>query len=387
MDTSSRDPGTALSGRLRLPGLAACRRRRPTPLPSNRSNETIAGVWRCRPDWIRYAQDLDRRPWLLRKARAAILLLRPAQWVKNLFLFAALVFGPKRSDPAAIIGAFEAFGIFCLLSGAVYAFNDLLDYKEDAHHPTKRKRPVASGAITPGQAGVIAVICATIGTFASLKLAEGFAVTAISYLLISFVYTTWGKHRVLVDVILIAIGFVIRALAGAQAIEVDVSAWLVVCTFTLCLFLGFGKRRCELAVIDDSETARSHRRTLASYTPDLLNQLLSVTGGGAVITFLLYTLDPTTPSPHSLVFTTPLVFYAVFRYASVIERGQRTGPTDVLIKDRPFLFTAIAWTLITLCLIAYGHRIDRYLPRLRYPGMPAPEKPAVAPASNNPISG
>ena len=315
---------------------------------------------------------------MLKRIRAAILLLRPAQWVKNLFLFAALVFGPRRSDPAAIFAAAEGFAIFCLLSGAVYAFNDLLDYKEDALHPTKRRRPVASGEVSPGLAGIISVICAGAGTLAALRLPESFAVTAVSYLILSFVYTVWGKHRVLVDVILIAIGFVIRALAGAQAIEVDVSAWLVVCTFTLCLFLGFGKRRCEVAVIDNGDQARAHRPTLASYTPDLLNQLLSVTGGGAVITFLLYTLDPTTPSPHSLVFTTPLVFYAVFRYASVIERGERTGPTDVLIKDRPFLFTAITWTVITIGLIGYGHRIDRYLPRLRYPGMPAVEKPASA---------
>ncbi|HUN80325.1 MAG TPA: decaprenyl-phosphate phosphoribosyltransferase [Phycisphaerae bacterium] len=320
---------------------------------------------------------------MLQKARAAILLLRPAQWVKNLFLFAALVFGPKRGQTAAIIAAAEAFGIFCLLSGAVYAFNDLLDYREDAHHPTKRNRPVASGRISPGQAGLIAILCAAFGTFVSLRLPPGFAVTAVAFLILNFVYTVWGKHRVLVDVIMIAIGFVIRALAGAQAIDVEVSAWLVVCTFTLCLFLGFGKRRCELAVIDNGVTARSHRATLALYTPDLLNQLLSVTGGGAVITFLLYTLDPTTPSPHSLVFTTPLVFYAVFRYASVIERGERTGPTDVLIKDKPFLVTAIAWTLITLGLIAYGPKIERFLPKLRYPGMPAPEKPADALDPNN----
>jgi 4-hydroxybenzoate polyprenyltransferase len=313
---------------------------------------------------------------LIRTVRAAILLVRPAQWVKNIFLFGALVFGAKRSDPAAMATALEGFVIFCMLSGAVYAFNDLLDYKEDALHPTKRKRPIASGAISPALAGLISVVLAAVGTFLSLRLPQGFSVTAVSYLILNFIYTTWGKHRVLLDVILIAIGFVIRALAGAQAIEVDVSAWLVVCTFTLCLFLGFGKRRCELAVIDNGEQAKAHRATLADYTPDLLNQLLSVTGGGAVITFLLYTLDPTTPSPHSMVFTTPLVFYAIFRYASVIERGERTGPTDVLIKDRPFLLTAIAWTLITLSLIAYGPQIEKYLPRLRYPGMPAVSQPA-----------
>ena len=315
---------------------------------------------------------------MLKTFVAAIQLTRPAQWVKNIFVFGALVFGPRRSDPAALMLSVAAFAIFCLLSGAVYAFNDLLDYREDALHPTKKKRPVASGAISPGVAGVLSVALAVAGTLAALKLPQGFALTAVSYLLLNMFYSLWGKSRVILDVILIAIGFVLRALAGAQAIEVDVSAWLVVCTFTLCLFLGFGKRRCELAVIDNQSLAASHRPTLAAYTQDLLNQLLSVTGGGAVITFLLYTLDPTTPSPHTLVFTTPLVFYAIFRYASVIERGERTGPTDVLIKDRPFLVTAILWTLITLVMIAYGPALERHLPRLRYPGMP----PATAPAAS-----
>ncbi|MBI5762571.1 MAG: decaprenyl-phosphate phosphoribosyltransferase [Planctomycetes bacterium] len=312
---------------------------------------------------------------MVRTVLAAIQLTRPAQWVKNVFVFGALVFGARRGDPSAIAQATAAFAIFCMLSGAVYAFNDLLDYKEDAHHPTKKRRPVASGALSPGLAGVISILLATVGVFLSFRLPQSFALTAVGYLSLNLVYSLWAKHRVLLDVILIAIGFVIRALAGAAAIEVEVSAWLVVCTFTLCLFLGFGKRRCEIAVIESGEKAKSHRSTLAHYTPDLLNQLLSVTGGGAVITFLLYTLDPSTPSPHSLVFTTPLVFFAIFRYAFVIEQGELTGPTDVLIKDRPFLITAILWTLITGGLIAYGPAVEKYLPRLRYPGMPATTQP------------
>lgn len=312
---------------------------------------------------------------MVRTVLAAIQLTRPAQWVKNVFVFGALVFGARRGDPSAIAHATAAFAIFCMLSGAVYAFNDLLDYKEDAHHPTKKRRPVASGALSPGLAGVISIVLTVVGVLASFRLPQGFAMTAIGYLSLNLFYSLWGKHRVLLDVILIAIGFVIRALAGAAAINVEVSAWLVVCTFTLCLFLGFGKRRCEIAVIESGEKAKSHRSTLAHYTPDLLNQLLSVTGGGAVITFLLYTLDPSTPSPHSLVFTTPLVFFAIFRYAFVIEQGILTGPTDVLIKDRPFLVTAILWTVITGGLIAYGPAVEKYLPRLRYPGMPPATQP------------
>ena len=311
---------------------------------------------------------------------AAIQLTRPAQWVKNVFVFAALVFGVKLDAPEAvepILYSLAAFVIFCMLSGAVYAFNDLLDHKEDTLHPTKRHRPVASGAISPATAGCIAVLLSAAGSVLALNISQGFALTAVGYLVLNLFYSLWGKKRVLLDVILIAIGFVIRALAGAQAIDVPVSAWLVVCTFTLCLFLGFGKRRCELAVLHADGQAANHRATLSEYTIELLTQLLAVTGAMAVITFLLYTLDPSNPSPHSLVFTTPLVFYAIFRYGMVISRGDRTGPTDILIRDRPFLATAVLWTLLTLILIVFEDRgIERFLPPLRYPGVPAASQPA-----------
>jgi 4-hydroxybenzoate polyprenyltransferase len=318
---------------------------------------------------------------LLNVLRATIELVRPAQWIKNVFVFCAFIFGANRADPQAFLHALElalaAFGVFCLLSSAVYAFNDLADYKEDLQHPTKRLRPVARGTISPIAAAVIAICLAVAGAVLSLRMPQGFAVTAITYLVLNAFYTVWGKHCVLLDVILIAIGFVLRALAGAQAIQVEVSAWLVICTFTLCLFLGFGKRRCELAVLENNAKAGAHRATLAVYTPELLSQLLSVTGGIAVITFLLYTLDPRTPSPRSMVFTTPLVFYAIFRYATVISGGRRTGPTDILINDRPFLITALLWIALTLGLVFHGPSIERYLPRLRYPGESPPSQPAV----------
>lgn len=315
---------------------------------------------------------------MLRTLRAIIQLMRPAQWVKNVFVFGALVFGAKREDADAILLALSAFVIFCMLSAAVYAFNDLLDYREDAKHPSKKHRPVASGVISPFLAGVIALVLAGAGVLVSLAMPQGFVLPVGVYLLLNLLYSLWGKRQPLLDVILIAIGFVLRALAGAQAIEVPVSAWLVVCTFTLCLFLGFGKRRCELAVLQTNEKAKSHRSTLSVYSSELLTQLLAVTGAMAVITFLLYTLDPYAPTQHLMVFTTPLVFYAIFRYAMVISQGERTGPTDVLIRDRPFLFTAILWTLFTLVLIFFQDRgIKNYLPTLRYPGTPAATQPSV----------
>lgn len=319
---------------------------------------------------------------MVRPLRAVIQLLRPAQWVKNVFVFSALVFGVKNTDPAAILTSIEAFVIFCMLASAVYALNDLVDYREDALHPTKKNRPVASGALSPAVAGVIAVVLAATGLILAARLPRGFFLTSAGYLLLNLCYTFVGKREVLLDVILIAIGFVMRALAGAQAIEVEVSAWLIICTFTLCLFLGFGKRRCELASIGDKDKAKAHRATLMHYTPDLLNQLLAVTGGIAIITFLLYTLDPGSPgASHNMVFTTPLVVYAIFRYSMVIAGGERTGPTDILVRDRPFLITALLWVALTIALMYRPHVVEPYLPKLRYPGvaatMPAPREPGT----------
>lgn len=318
----------------------------------------------------------------MRTLFASIRLLRPAQWVKNVFVLAALVFGVRPTSPGAgeaLLRAIEALGIFCMLSSSVYAFNDLMDYREDALHPTKRNRPVASGAVSPALAGAIAIGLAVFGSFAALQMPRGFALTAVSYLILNLFYSLAGKRMVLLDVILIAIGFVLRALAGAQAIQVPVSAWLIVCTFTLCLFLGFGKRRCELAVLEAGGEAKKHRATLASYSLEILTQLMSVSGAMAVITFLLYTLDGSNPTPRTLVFTTPLVFFAIFRYALVIARGQRTGPTDVLIRDRPFLVTAVAWVVITVGLIMFDKQVSPYLPRLRYPGEARPTSPYIPP--------
>ncbi|MCZ6817463.1 MAG: decaprenyl-phosphate phosphoribosyltransferase [Planctomycetota bacterium] len=306
---------------------------------------------------------------MVQSLRAAILLTRPPQWIKNVFVFAGLVFGSKLRDPHAVLYSLFAFAIFCMLSSAIYALNDGLDYREDAQHPAKKNRPVASGAIAPSSAIAFGAVLAILALLAAYQLPKAFFWTALAYLAVNVVYSFWGKQRVLLDVILISIGFVLRALAGAEAIEVEVSAWLVICTFTLCLFLGFGKRRCELAVIGDLDKAASHRSTLLHYTPNLLNQLLATTGGIAIITFLLYTMDPNAPA-RSMVFTTPFVVYAIFRYAMVIERGVLSGPTDVLIKDRPFLATAIIWALLTLGLLYGGDRVEEYLPKIRYPGQP-----------------
>jgi len=299
--------------------------------------------------------------------RDYVRLLRPPQWVKNVFVFAALVFGygAKRGDPHVIAEAVWAFLAFCLASPAGYAFNDVLDRERDRHHPTKRNRPVASGAVSvPAALGVSAAAAAGAILISVFLLPRLFWVTIAGYWLLTAVYSFVLKQLLILDVIAISVLFVIRALAGALAVQVGVSPWLIVCTFMLCLFLGFGKRRCELVAIGNAEAAGDHRSTLKGYTTDLLNHLLSTSGGMAIITFLLYTMDTTTASPfprHYLLYTIPLVVYGIWRYAMLIETGGLTGPTDVIINDRPFLVTVLLWCLMAGIIAMRGREIAAWL--------------------------
>jgi len=289
---------------------------------------------------------------------AYIRLLRPADWIKNAFVFAALAFGNKMGDLHAIRLALVAFTVFCLASSAGYIFNDLLDRDRDRHHPVKKHRVLASGEVSPTTAVVIIFVILGLAAFMSYTtLPREFGWTALSYVILSWLYSTVLKHQIILDVITIAILFVMRAVGGAMAIQVMVSPWLLVCTFMLCLFLGFGKRRCEIAMIHDSGALRDHRATLVRYTPDLLNHLLSTSGGIAIITFLLYTLDSSTPSPfankHRLIYTLPIVIYGIYRYAMLIESGKSTGPTDLIINDPPSIITMLLWILAATAIL-YG---------------------------------
>jgi len=297
---------------------------------------------------------------------AYLRLIRPAQWFKNVFVLAALCFGRKLGDPRAIQTILIAFVAFCLASSAGYVFNDILDRERDRLHPHKKDRPLPSGAVSV-QAAALLTVLLTVAAFAFCYPLRNtyFPLTITAYLLLVLVYSLVLKHHMLLDVITIAVLFVLRALGGAVAIEVEVSPWLLICTFMLTLFLGFGKRRCEIAVIGNNEDLGGHRRTLPRYTPQLLTHMLSTCGGIAVITFLLYTLDTTVPSPFGvhkqhLLFTLPLVIYGVFRYAMLIELGKGTGPTDLLLNDRPLLATILLWATASVGIL-YGASILDWL--------------------------
>lgn len=288
-------------------------------------------------------------------------LLRPVQWVKNVVVFVGPAAGLKLFSVDAFGDALLAFVAFCLAASATYAINDAIDRKADARHPTKRDRPVARGVIGPATA----VVCGLFLLFAAMAISTAFlnrsvAVVVGLYFLLTLTYSLVLKRAVLIDVIVIASGFVLRAWAGTLAVGVVTSEWLVACMFTLCLFMGFGKRRCELAMMPDATEAGEHRRTLLQYTPELLNHLITVSAGIAVVLFLIYTMDTTgTPAPfhkQHLFYTLPIVVYSVFRFAMLTELGCFTGPTEIVLKDKAFLASVTVWILAAL-MIAYQERI------------------------------
>jgi len=285
-----------------------------------------------------------------------VALLRPHQWVKNVVVFAGPAAGLRLFSPTYFGQALLAFAAFCLAASATYALNDVVDRDADAAHPTKRLRPVARGAIHPVTALVIAGCLIIGGTLLTFLLNRAVTTILVAYFVLTLAYSLVLKQRVIMDVIVIATGFVLRAWAGAAAVGVLASEWLVACMFTLCLFMGFGKRRCELVMIGNEADARQHRATLVRYTPDLLNHLITVSAGIAVVTFLLYTMDTThSPAPfpkQHLFYTLPIVIYGVFRFAMLTELGVHSGPTEIVLKDRMLLLAIVGWAVAAVA-IAY----------------------------------
>jgi len=284
-------------------------------------------------------------------------LARPHHWVKNVVVFAGPLFALKLGDVSSVWNTLTVFFGFCLASSAVYAINDTIDRKADARHPHKNHRPVASGAVSPGSASVFAALLCVAGVgLVGLRLPQAVVYIVTGYVVLMLAYSAYLKERLILDVIILAIGFVLRAVAGAVAVEATISPWLIVCTFTLCMFLGFGKRRCELASFESPEEAGTHRATLSRYTPELLNHLISISAGIAIITFLLYTMDrqPEYQPPFHkeyLLYTLPLVAYGLFRYTMLIESGSQAGPTEIILRDPPLLMTIALWGVVALAIV------------------------------------
>ena len=296
--------------------------------------------------------------------RIALRLARPGHWIKNVLVLLPVIFALRMGDAGAWALALMAAGAFCLVSSSVYIINDIADRARDRMHPAKRSRPLAAGQVSV-RAAYIEALVLLVGA-AALALATRRALLSVvaAYVLLQTAYTVWLKHRMIIDVICIALGFVLRAVAGAIAIDEVISPWLVVCTFTACLFMGFCKRRNEQATLAHAQTAQDHRNTLAGYTGDLLTHLITLSAAIAVVSFLLYASSQRTIShigTISLVYTLPLVVYAVFRFAMLSMRGRYNDPMDILVHDRPLQLTAAAWLAAAAGIVHWGKPLGQWL--------------------------
>lgn len=274
---------------------------------------------------------------------ALIEAMRPKQWVKNGVVFAALMFDIKLFDIQKFAYVALAAVLFAMTSGAIYLFNDLLDVEADRHHPLKCKRPIASGRLSPMLAKAAIVVLALTVIPAAIALKPLFAGILATYVVVNIAYTFVLKHWVIIDVFVIAAGFVLRAAAGAVVIGVPISPWLYVCTVLLSLFIGFSKRRHELVLLDDN--AGSHRKILDDYSPALLDELIAVVAAATIMAYSLYTFSAANlPEDHSMMLTIPFVVYGLFRYLFLVHQKNSGGaPEQVLLDDLPLLISILLW--------------------------------------------
>lgn len=291
-------------------------------------------------------------------ALSLVLALRPSQWTKNLLIFAGLMFGQRLTDPRSVLLAGEAFVIFCALSGVVYLINDIADREADAKHPVKRKRPIASGDLPVQVAAIAALLLGGAALAAAYWIRPLFGVLATVYLALLGVYSGPLKHVVIVDVLTIAIGFVLRAAAGAVAIDVAISHWLYVMTILLALFLALSKRRHELVLL--STGATGHRRILQEYSPYLLDQMIAVVTASTIVTYAVYTVSPETVQKFGtdyLGLTLPFPLYGIFRYLYLVHQKEGGGsPSEMLLTDRPLLVCIALWGA-AVAVIIYGQGV------------------------------
>jgi 4-hydroxybenzoate polyprenyltransferase len=280
--------------------------------------------------------------------------LRIKQWIKNLWVFAALIFSQNVFDLPMLVNTLFAFILFCILSGAAYILNDILDLEEDKIHPIKSKRPLASGRLAKNHAFFAFIFLVLFGLIGAYFLNIYFFLVLLVYLVLQIGYSSWLKHVVIIDVFLIAAGFFLRVIAGALAIRVQISPWLSICTILIALFLAMSKRRHELVLL--AKEAENHRPILKEYTPQLLDQMIAVVTASTVISYCLYTVSPETVSKFgttNLLFTVPFVLYGIFRYLYLVHQKDEGGsPEALIIKDKPLLVDLFLW-IATAMLILY----------------------------------
>lgn len=283
--------------------------------------------------------------------------MRPRQWTKNGAVMAALVFDGQLLQPAAFWHTVLGALLFCLTSSSVYILNDLNDLEADRRHPVKRRRPIASGALPIPLARAAALLFASISLSAGWLLSPSFSLVILTYMLLMLAYSHWLKHIPVLDVLAIAAGFVLRVHAGVTLIRVErFSPWLYIVTTLLALYLGFGKRRAELTLLE--QNAGDHRKALGGYSIALLDQYITIVSGTTIVAYALYTFSaPNLPPNHSMMLTIPFVIYGIFRYLYLVQIEAIGGePEEVLLRDRPLQAAIVLWALSVL-LIFYGNRL------------------------------
>ena len=284
---------------------------------------------------------------------ALIQAMRPRQWVKNVMIFAAVVFDRKIGYPAALLSTIAGAILFSFIASAIYLINDVADVDADRNHPTKKMRPIASGKLSIPTARLAAFVMLVVGLGLAYLLSPGFALTCLAYIALNISYSTWLKHIPIVDVLTLASFYVIRVVAGVTIISVErFSPWLYIATTFLALFLGISKRRTEL--INGQSAGAQTRKVLSSYTLAYLDQLIMIVLTITIVTYSLYTFSaPNLPDNHITMLTIPFVIYGVFRYLYLVQvEGHGEAPEEILLTDRPFQINIILW-VVSILLIFY----------------------------------
>ena len=281
--------------------------------------------------------------------------MRPRQWTKNVFIFAALVFDKQLFVVDSFLRTIAGFALFCLISSSVYIFNDLADVEADRQHPEKKNRPIASGKLPVSTAWAAGIVIVVVTLVLAYLLAPAFCAVVAGYFILNLAYSQSLKHVAILDVLIISAGFVLRVGAGVTLIHVErFSPWLYIVMFLLSLFLGFGKRRAELALL--THDAGSHRKVLDGYTLPLLDQYIMIVSGTTIVAYSLYTFSaPNVPENHSMMLTIPFMVYAIFRYLYLIEVEHAGGtPEEVLISDRPFQISMFLWAVSVIAIFYFS---------------------------------
>lgn len=290
-----------------------------------------------------------------RMIKELLITMRPKQWYKNLVIFIGIVFSLNLLNLNLWINAIGAFAIFCALSGSIYIINDIVDIEKDKNHPKKRLRPIPSGKLKINYAIISVIILIILSFLASYLINLLFLLTSLSFFILLLVYSLFLKQIIIVDIMIISIGFVLRAIAGCLAIGVIISPWLIICAFLLALFLGIGKRRHEIVLLGDN--AANHRKILDGYSTQMLDQMINITTSALIMSYSLYTFFT---GKLIIMLTIPFAFYGLFRYIYLVHTENFGGEPEMLFKDKGMILSMVLWILIVI-VVFYGSNLLRVL--------------------------